>query len=166
MWSVPSLYKKQWRLFQRLYQENVVKGSSVVNCLCVIKSVVTNCSYDVWNYPINRVIQSGTNHFSSRYQDTRDSMNSNVSASIFSLIREVSLLSYMSSWHFRRPDNLYNMYFNQNPEKCCRVMRWYSIRNPILFYLGNLRHTKKEYWPWNLYFIFHYNVYSKQYLLR
>jgi hypothetical protein len=39
-----------------------------------LESVITNCSYDVWNYPINRVIKSGTHHLLSRYQDTRDNI--------------------------------------------------------------------------------------------
>jgi hypothetical protein len=29
-WSIPSLYKKQWRLFDRIRQEDVAQGSSVV----------------------------------------------------------------------------------------------------------------------------------------
>jgi hypothetical protein len=85
MWSVPSLYKKRWRLCERIRQEDVVQGSSVVDVLTLrvlqllvchsysnLESVITNCSYDVWNYPINRVIKSGTHYLLSRYQDTRD----------------------------------------------------------------------------------------------
>jgi hypothetical protein len=66
--------------------EDVVQGSSVVDVLTLRvlqlfvchrhsnRSVITNCSYDVWNYQINRVIKSGTHYLLSRYQDTRNSI--------------------------------------------------------------------------------------------
>jgi putative hemolysin len=33
MWSVPNLYKEQLRLLQRIREEDVVRGSSVVDVL-------------------------------------------------------------------------------------------------------------------------------------
>jgi hypothetical protein len=53
--------------------------------------VITNCSYDVWNYPINRVIKSGTHYLLSRYQDTRDNIK-NVMFIEFSLTVSIDWL--------------------------------------------------------------------------
>jgi hypothetical protein len=63
-------------------------GSSIIGMLpprlvwliCVtdssdLRSVITNCSYDAWNYPINRIFKSGTHYLLERYQDTRDSIH-------------------------------------------------------------------------------------------
>jgi hypothetical protein len=78
-WSVPSLYKKQWRLFDIIRQEEVVQGRLTVDVFVChrhsnLESVITNCTYDVWNYPINRVIKSGTHYLLSRYQDKSDNI--------------------------------------------------------------------------------------------
>jgi hypothetical protein len=67
----------------RIRQEDVFQGSSVVNAVTLrelfvchryssLESVIMNCSYDVWNYPINGIIRSRTHYLQSRYQDTRD----------------------------------------------------------------------------------------------
>jgi hypothetical protein len=84
-WSVPSLYKKQWRLLERIRQE-VVQSSSVVDVLTLKvltivvchrysyhESIIMNSNYDMWNYPINWVIKCGTHYLLSCYQDTCDS---------------------------------------------------------------------------------------------
>jgi hypothetical protein len=36
MWSLPNVYKKQWRLFKRIRQEDVVQGNSIVEVLTTL----------------------------------------------------------------------------------------------------------------------------------
>jgi hypothetical protein len=72
------------REYSRIHQEDIVQGSSIVDVLTLrvfmchrysnLESVMMNCSFDMWNYPINWIIKSGTHYLLSRYQDTRDNM--------------------------------------------------------------------------------------------
>jgi hypothetical protein len=46
----------------------------IIVCVIDLECVLMNCSYDVWNYPMNRVIKSRTHYLLSRYLDTCDNM--------------------------------------------------------------------------------------------
>jgi hypothetical protein len=85
-WSLTSLYRGVKTVWEDLSGR---RHSSQFNSWCVNpesviivchrywnrESVITNCSYDVWNYQTNWAIKFGTRYLLLCCQDTRDNMN-------------------------------------------------------------------------------------------